>query len=260
MLVSTAYPLPFEFRFSAPPLWGAGVKTRVRFVLNAGEIVEALQPALQMKLMSFGVLCATGAFGVVPPEDFDPVTPLFETAQSGNLSIEWTLTDWPASNDCLPILASLYAAEDVAQSIARIEITRTEEVANFKLNWEKHPVRNYPAALDPLPFAFSIDNEGQDNIRIGLQIAPAAGEDVRSEIEKRLQLWANAASAGAYGVAPVEPLKCSFMFDEFVDWFDDRLTWHLMRFRAHSEALDGLVNVVASIHATLWPITSCHID
>ncbi|GAC1607949.1 MAG: hypothetical protein NVS3B2_17160 [Ramlibacter sp.] len=260
MLVSTAYSLPFEFRFSAPPLWGAGVKTRVRIVLHAGEGVEALRPDLQMKLMSFGVLCATGAFGIIAPEGFDPVTPLFESAQMDGTSIEWTLPDWPASNDCLPVLASLYAAEDVAWSIARIEIVRGSDASSFDLAWEEHPVRSYPAAVNGLPFAWSIDNEGQDDIRVGLHLARTPGEGVRAEIEKRLQLWAHAASAGAYGVAPVDPLKCSFIFDEFVDWFDDRLTWQLRRFRAHSEALDGLVNVVANIHANLWPIAGCHFD
>lgn len=260
MLISTAYRLPFAFRFSAPPLWGAGVDTRIMVVLRAGENMEASRPTLQMKLMSFGVLCATGALGVVPPEGFEPVTPLFESARSTDQYIEWTLPDWPASNDCLPVLASLYAAGDVAPGIERIAVAGGSESASLILTHEERPARCYPSVMSTLPFVHRINNSGQEEIRVALHLVGVPDDAVRNEIARTLQLWAHAASSGAYGVAPVEPLKCSFMFDRFVDWFDDRLTWHLKRFRAHPEALDGLVNVVGTIHAKLWPIADCTID
>lgn len=236
------------------------MNTRIKIMLRTGESVEASRPTLQMKLMSFGVLCATGACGVVPPKGFEPVTPLFQSARTTDQCIEWTLPDWPASNDCLPVLASLYASDDVAPVITRIEVAGGGEAASLLLKHEKRPARCYPMAMRALPFAYRIDNDGQEEIRVGLRLAGVPGDAVRAEIEKTLQLWAHAASSGAYGVAPVEPLKCSFMFDKFVDWFDDRLTWHLKRFRAHPEALNGLVNVVGTVHANLWPIADCAID
>lgn len=260
MLTSTAYQLPFEFKFSAPPLWGTGVNTRIKIVLRVGESLVASRPTLQMKLMSFGVLCATGAFGVVPPKGFEPVTALFQSARTTDQYIEWTLPEWPASDDCLPVLASLYASGDVAPGVTRIEVASGTEAPNLLLRHEKRPPRCYPMVMRTLPFAYRILNDGQEEIRVALRLARVPSDAVRSEIEKMLQLWAHAACSGAYGVAPVEPLKCSFMFDRFVDWFDNRLTWHLKRFRAHPEALDGLINVVGTIHVNLWPISDCTID
>jgi hypothetical protein len=255
--IATAYRLPFAFGFSALPLWGAGVLTTVKLTLRAGLDVEATRPAMQMKLMTFGVLCATGALGQVPPEGFEPVTPLFDSARVFGRTLEWILPQWPAATDSLPVLASLYAAEDVSADLERIDLSARGEPTIFTLEHENNPARAYPG-VRPMPgFHWKIDNAGEEDMRVLLRPLRIPSASLRAEIEKVLLLWAHAASSGAYGVAPVEPLKCSFGFEPQVDWFDGYMAWHLKRFRAHPDALDGLVNVVAAMHERLCPMAEC---
>lgn len=259
-LNSTAYRLPFSFRYSPGPLWGEGVCTTVRVNLRPGHDVKAWQASLHMKMMNFGVLCGTGALGVVPKDDFDPMSALFDTVRIQDDRLEWMLDEWPATNDSLPVLASLHAAGDVVEAIAGLSVTARGEPATIGLAYESRPLRCYPPQSLDAPFPWTIDNDGQEDIRLQLRLAREPGAEERRAIEQTFLLWANAASAGAYGVAPVEPLKCALLFDEEVEQYGERIVWHLRRFRAHPDALEGLVAVCHAIHCRVSPVAECLID
>ncbi|PTL83392.1 hypothetical protein [Vitiosangium sp. GDMCC 1.1324] len=259
MKPSTTYQLPFKFLVSEGPLFGAGISTRVSLTVAGRPDMDDVRPLLHAKLMHFGVLCATGAFGVVPPQGFDPMTPLFESAEEGEEFLAWTLTGWPAGDDAVAVLASLFMSGDVAPLLERVEISAKGKTCTSVLPLDGRVEQSYPPRAT-LPFPNHISHEGQDKFELNLSFNGSPPDEGKGEIEQLLLLWAHAASSGAYGVSPVEPLKCSFQFLEEVDWFGDRLTWHISRFRAHADALDGLMNVCGTIHARLWPIVACKID
>lgn len=258
MTASTLYTLPFQFLVSEGPVFGGGVSTRVVLRLKGRPDMEEARPVLQAKLMHFGVLCATGALGVLPPEGFDPMTPLFETAEEGDGEIAWTLEDWPADDDSLAVLASLFMGGDAVDLLERVSIAGGGRAATTPL-----PAGGKGQAYPPpgaLPFPHRISHEGQDRFELQLSFDGPPSDEEKGGIEQSLLLWAHAASSGAYGVAPVEPLKCSFQFAEEVDWFDARLSWALTRFRAHPDALDGLLNVCGALHARIRPVVDVLID
>ncbi|MFX1682980.1 hypothetical protein PV762_27515 [Mitsuaria sp. CC2] len=259
MTLSTAYELPFEFLLSEEPLFGPDVTTHLRFVVNDELPMDEVRPLLHGKLMNFGVLGATGALGVLPASDFDPMTPLFKSVRVGKDDFAWKLKGWPAVDGAVSVLASQFMGSDVVTLLRRIEVSGDGRACRYRLAKETTLDHAYPATM-PLPFEAEISHEGQDQFELDLTFDGIPPDDAKAGIDELLRFWAHAASSGAYGVAPVDPLKCGFQYDEEIDWLDNRLTWSLWRFRAHPDLLDGLLGLCGTFHAQLWPVLRSRID
>lgn len=186
---------PLAFFVSAGPVVSDGVTTRIDVRLRGRPDMEEARPLVQAKLMHFGVLCATGAFGVLPPEDFDPMTPLFESAEEDDSGIVWTLEGWPADDSALAVVASLFMGSDAVDLVERVSISGDGRPATKPFAVPGRGQR-YPA-VGALPFPHRIDHEGEDRFELQLSFDGAPTDEEKAGIEQSLVLWAHAASSGA---------------------------------------------------------------
>ena len=76
----------------------------------------------------------------------------------------------------------------------------------------------------------------------------------------RLDAWSPGLVIGAYGVAPVPPDKCTGHPDEEIVFLDNALEWAFNSFRAHTGALEGLFNVLASVSQKVVQVTQVRVD
>lgn len=258
MSLATAYSLPFAFRISASPLWGEGVSTRLKLVFNGSEPMETAREVFTTKMMHFGVLCAMGAFGTVASEEFNPIAPLIQDVEEDKRSLAWTLKDWPATDEAVSVLASLFMGDDGASLLAEVELSGNGQPCVATLEQQPRNSGQYPATR-ALPFPWHIEWSGDDEMTLHVAFESKPKRDAREAITETLTMWAAAASAGAYGIDSLEPLKCGFIVEEEIDWQKDGLSFRLSHFRAHPDALDGLGNVCGLIHERFSKIREAHV-
>ena len=258
--VSVAYDMRFEFKHSPKPIWGAGITTEIRITLKPGEEMQWHREQMMVKIMHFGALCGLGAFGIVPPVGFDPMNSVLQSAKESDNQFQWRLKDWPATDDSLTVLASLLMGGDVASVIEKVEVSGNDQAANVTLAQGETPKPSlYPAAIHPLPFPCRIEESSDDQFKLELQFRNELTKDMRADIEEAILFWAVVTAHGAYGVAPVEPLKCGIQFSETFEGDGFELHWQMWDFRAHPEALNGLINVIHTLHHQTAPVLACRI-
>jgi hypothetical protein len=154
----------------------------------------------------------------------------------------------------------LFLTEEVRDLIARVALVRASLPATRVIQSDPQAFYTYPRISPSLPFKSRILHDGRDEFELHLRLAKPPTPEITAEITNTLILWAGAAAWGSYGVAPVDPLKCMFQFDEHCDVVDNELTWGMWRFLAHPLALEGLVNVCGKIHARVAAVTDCEVD
>jgi hypothetical protein len=139
-------------------------------------------------------------------------------------------------------------------------------VSDLAVNWERlrsisDPDRvQFPGAAQPLPFAFSWDEELPAFDIVVDFSSPQGPVSVRQAVAS-VEAWFGAANLGAYGDdGSPPPINRIDMSPEVSTICEDAVVWYIDRFASTTSAIDGLLNVVSKMHQTIVPVQSLELS
>jgi hypothetical protein len=258
MLISS-YDLPFKVRYQ-PELAAGADEVRLRVVMEQAASVQAAG-VFHARLLPFFLLASSGALSgeAIPPQT-STIGEWDEPRVHASV-IEWTLRNVRVDLKAWAVLAQMLMVDHELHPIARIEIgdprrpdERVEIVSGKVLS------NPYPRRYAGIDFEVEFEEELYKEFTVCVDfVRPLSDEEVE-RISGMFFDWAPALMTGAYGVAPAAPDFCVGMPEPEVVVIDARLEWVIEGFVAHTAAIEGLINVVAAVSASVVPVMRFSIE
>ena len=121
-------------------------------------------------------------------------------------------------------------------------------------------VNPYPNRWEGIRFPIESDNDVSKSFTVYVDFGRGLSDTDKESIQEECDAWSPGLVIGAYGVAPVPPDKCTGHPDEEIVFLDNALEWAFNSFRAHTGALEGLFNVLASVSQKVVQVTQVRVD
>jgi hypothetical protein len=243
---TTPYALPYRVMLQRELADGPHDMT-IRIVLDGGASAAAAD-AFDATVLPFLLMATSGAFAgdSIPPwtstvDDWsDPVV--------GVSSVEWQLTGATWDLQALVVLAQMLLNDHENHPIRRIEffdVHRPHEMVEVVVG--ERSVDPYPRRWRGIDFLVEpyADVPKTFTIAVAFERVLSAAEQER--VDEELSAWSPGLTLGAYGVAPIPPARCDAYPNEELVFVDNELEWAFGNFKAHSSAIEGLINVFAAI-------------
>jgi hypothetical protein len=245
--LNSPYRLPYEVLYDDGPLMSSGQDVRLRVILRTAATADAVD-ALDALVGPFVLLATSGAMS---GERIDPATSTIEDKQgpvADDRVIEWILQSCSVDERSITVLSQMFLSVQDVCPVARVTLSGPRTSDRMQLAVVHFPESNpFPAAFANPGFAIARDAEVEREVLVRANVAEPALAEVLAAVDGELFSWAAGLLSGAYGVAPVKPDECTAIVDEETEYITPELIWSFTRFSAHPAALDGLVNVFASI-------------
>jgi hypothetical protein len=259
MTPSTPYSLPFVVRCQ-PDLAAATRDLTVR-VIMARPVTDETAKALNATVLPFLLLLSSGAMAgeSIPPwtstiEDWSD--PIVQPA-----AIEWSLKSVSCDLQAWVMLAQMLLVDHAEHPIQQIEVTDTRHPARLiEVVQRASRVNPYPRSWSGIDFRVDLQRELYKEFTVCVSFVRLLSEDEKERVRAELFAWAPGLINGAYGVAPVPPDRCIGFPDPEILFVDHELEWIIRNFKAHTSALEGLVNVVASVSHQVVQVAEFRIE
>ncbi len=259
MTPSTPYSLPFIVLLQ-PELAAATRDLTVRVVMVRPVTDEAVK-ALNTTVLPFLLLLSSGAMAgeSIPPwqstiEDWSDPMVLPE-------AIEWSLKSVSCDLQAWVVLAQMLMVDHAEHPIQRIEVTDTRHPARLvEVVQRASQINPYPRSWSGIDFRVELTHEIYKEFTVCVSFVRLLSEDEQERVRAELFAWAPGLINGAYGVAPVSPVRCIGFPDPEIVFADHELEWIIRNFKAHTSAVDGLVNVVGSLSHQVVQVTEFRIE
>jgi hypothetical protein len=216
-------------------------------VLRTSATADAVD-TLDALVGPFVLLASSGAMS---GERIDPSTSTIEEKEgplTDDRVVEWTLQSCKVDERSITVLAQMFLSVQDVCPVARVTLSGTRTSDRMQLAVVHFPESNpFPAAFANPGFAVARDAEVEREVLVRANFAEQAHPEILTAVDGELFSWAAGLLSGAYGVAPIKPDECTATVAEETEYIAPELTWAFTRFSAHPAALDGLVNVFASI-------------
>ena len=118
----------------------------------------------------------------------------------------------------------------------------------------------YPRRWSGIDFTIELYDEIDKNFTVCVSFVRPLSEAEQERVSEEFFAWAPGLINGAYGVAPVPPEDCAGLPDRDIVFVDNELEWIIRHFKAHTGAIEGLINVVASISHQVVQVTEFRIE
>lgn len=260
MTPSTPYSLPFTV-LCQPARPSATRDLTVR-VIMVRPVTDDAVDALSTTVLPFMLLLSSGALAgeFIPPwtstiEDWSDPTIILPS------TIEWSLQSVTCDLQAWVVLAQMLLVDHAEHPIRRIEVTDTQHPAELiEVVQRAARVNPYPRSWSGIDFRVNLQHELYKEFTVCVSFARLLSEDEQERVRAELFAWAPGLMNGAYGVAPVPPERCTGIPDPDVLFVDNELEWIIRSFKAHTGAIEGLINVVASISHQVVQVTEFRLE
>ena len=159
------------------------------------------------------------------------------------------------------MLAQMLLVDHRDHPIVRIEIAESCEAFRNDLRGDRNvEVQSVSEPVGGIRFPIEFYEDVPNNFTVYAGFTRPLSDDDTERIDEELSAWAPGLMLGAYGVAPVPPDKCTGFPDEDIVFLDNALEWQISRFRAHTGAIEGLINVLASISQKVVQVTEVRVE
>jgi hypothetical protein len=201
--------------------------------------------------------------GALAGESIPPWTSTVESWEDPVIhgsTIEWSLTGVTCDPQAWVILAQMLLVDHREHPIVRIDIAESSRPSEMTVVTGMSRFNPYPNRWAEIRFPIDFYDDLPKNFTVYAGFARPLSEDDKERISEELSAWAPGLMLGAYGVAPVPPDKCTAFPDEDVVFVDNAFEWAITRFKAHSAAIEGLINVLASISQKIVQVTEVRVE
>lgn len=252
------YSLPYSIKYQVPSL---SISRNLILQIHLIDPVskDALD-AIKSTVLPFLLMGNSGALSGESIEPWNSEIRVWSDPLIQKHKLEWSLSSVRIDPQGWVMLAQMLLEDNENYKIDRIEIFdpqfAEERVTLVTYTPRANP---YPGTWKGINFSIDIDDELYQNFTVYVTFSRDLTVEEQAQINELLSLWAPGPMLGAYGVAPLLPSDCIGFPDEEVVFVDNELEWSFSRFRGHMAALDGLINVFASISEKIAPILEIEI-
>jgi hypothetical protein len=258
-MLSTPYSLPFAVRVQRQLAHGTH-DVSVRIVMDQ-LASHASAKALHATVLPFLLLLSSGALA---GESIEPWTSTVEDWSDPSVqpsTIEWRLASVTCDLRAWVVLAQMLLIDHPKHPIARIDIADARQPNELMEVLRGQTQTNpYPMRWSGIDFAVEFYDELDKEFTACVSfVRPLSGAE-QERVGEALFAWAPGLIQGAYGVAPVPPDSCIGLPDRDIVFVDNELEWIIRNFTAHTGAIEGLINVVASLSHQVAQVTQFRIE
>jgi hypothetical protein len=259
--VTLTSPYALPFRVIYPLDLGSGTRDLTIRVLLAETVSTDAAEAIDSTVLPFLLMATSGAFAGELIQPSTSTVESWEDAVIHGSIIQWSLTAVTCDPQAWVVLAQMLLVDHREHPIVRIEIadtSRPSEMTGVVTGMSRF--NPYPNRWAEIRFPIDFYEDLPKNFTVYVGFARLLSEDDKERISEELSAWAPGLMLGAYGVAPVPPDKCTALPDEDVVFVDNTFEWAITRFKAHSAAIEGLINVLASISQKVVQVTEVRVE
>lgn len=260
--LATPYVLPFGVFHADAPLFSSGGDVRLEVELAQVASAEAID-GIEATVIAFVQLATTGALAgpVLPPWNSTIADHTFALATAEN-KVVWVFNGCMLDELALIVLVHMLLDPHEAYAIRTVVLsTPTRPLETHRLAHDPDLEPYYPAAFVKVPFSWQVSEDAMDDIEVRARFRMAPDAEKREAVTDTLLTWAAAVAMGAYPVEPELPRDCGMVISpEDVDITGDELVMAITSFRAHPDALLGLVNVFASLSNAVVEVAQLDIE
>ncbi len=258
MNLITPYLLPYKVKYRVSPL---PVSRDLILQIHLLEPVSKnASDAIRSTVLPFLLMANSGAFAGESIEPWNSGIENWSGPLVQNHKMEWSLSLVRIDPQAWVMLAQMLLDDNEEYRIDRIEIIDPqcleELVTLVTLVAGANP---YPGVWKGTKFPIDIVKDLYQNFTVYVTFSRELTEKEQALIEELLSSWAIGPMVGAYSVAPIPPSECIGFPDEQIVFIVNQLEWAFSDFKSHTGALDGLINVFASISETIVPIVELEI-
>lgn len=258
-MLTSPYELPFRVRY--PQGLGSGKRDLTIRVLLAEAVSTDAAEALDSTVLPFLLMATSGAFAGESIAPWTSTVESWENPVIDGSTIEWALTGVTCDPQAWVILAQMLLVDHRQHPIVRIDIAQSPELSEMTdVVTGLSRFNPYPTRWAEIRFPIEFYKDLPNSFTVYAGFARPLSDDDKERIDEELSAWAPGLMLGAYGVAPVPPDKCTGLPDEDVVFVDNTFEWAITRFKAHSAAIEGLINVLASISVKVVPVTEVRVE
>ena len=259
MQLSSPYALPYGV-FYHQELESGERDITFRVVL-ADPVSADASSAIESTVLPFLLMSTSGALAgkTIPP--WTSTIKTWSGPAVMRSTIEWSLTGVTCDVRSWVMLAQMLLSDHKTYAIQRIEVVearRTNPMVRVLTGIEK--VDPYPKRWIGIRFSIDLYNDLPTNFTVYAAFVHELTPVERENIGVEFAAWAPGLMLGAYGVAPVPPDLCTGMPDEDPVFFDNQLEWPIRNFKAHTGAIEGLINVFGSISQKIVRVTEFRVE
>jgi len=255
----TPYTLPFRVMYQ-PVLESIERDITLRILL-ADTVSTDAASAIDSTVLPFFLM---GTSGALAGESIQPWTSTIkEWSQPLILgsAIEWLLTSVTVDPQAWVMLAQMLLVDHKKHAIKRVEIFDPRSSHKMvEVITGKSGFNPYPNSWTGISFAVDFYEDISKNFTVCAVFSRSLSKNEQALISEELFAWAPGLILGAYGVAPVPPDRCTGIPDEDIVFVDNELEWSVSNFKAHTGAIEGLINVFASLSKKIVPVTEFRIE
>jgi hypothetical protein len=259
--LATRYALPYAVQLIGAP-FGDTSDVVLRVFPQPEVALADLAAEVDPLVTAFFMLASTGALA---GSDLDPASSEIRDHSgpvAGHDHLQWVLQEPKVSRQALVNLVDFLQLAHEQTPIARVQLAVFTAGATTQRLLAHDPRIDpcYPGLSSRLGYPLHIDPDAGDSptLELHFEREPTPAESER--VEGLLLTWAAATAMGLYPVAPLSPSACGIEPDHEVEIAVDEVAWGIHHFRAHTEALYGLGNVLSRIHSLHCRIREAYIE
>jgi hypothetical protein len=258
-MLNTPYSLPYAV-WVQPGLAQGTHDVSVRVVMAAAATPADVR-ALHATVLPFLLTVEVGAWA-------GPAIPPWQSTAEGwsdpwidVTAIEWTLRSVTCDPRAWVALAQMLLIDHARHPIAQIAFSDAQHPDELvEVQQGRSHLNPYPPHWSGVEFAVDLETELYDDFTVCVSFVRPLSDDEEERVREALFGWAPGLIHGAWAVAPVPPDSCTGLPDPDPLFVDNEVEWIIRHFRAHTGAIEGLVNVVAALSHDVVRVTGFRIE
>lgn len=258
MKLITPYSLPYKVEYRVSPQ--SVLRDLILQVYLIKPASKEASDAIESTVLPFLLIGPSGALSGESIEPWNSEIRDWGGPVIQNHKMEWRLFSVRIDPQAWVMLAQMLLDDHETYGIDHIKILDPQSLGEpVTLVTHVDGVNPYPGTWKGVKFPVVIDDNFYMSFTVFVTFSRELTEDEQSLANERLSAWAPGPMVGAYGVPPKLPSKCIGFPDENIVFIGNKLEWEFSDFKSHMGAIDGLVNVFASISETIVPIVEVEI-
>jgi hypothetical protein len=257
--LTSPYALPFRVLY--PQDLGSTTPHLAIRIHQAEAVSASAAEAFDSTVIPFLLMVTSGALAgaAIPP--WAPAIESWHDPIVRGSMIEWSLESVTCDPQAWVMLAQMLQIDHEDHAIAAIEYVNAQGRSPMtEVATGKSQVNPYPSHWPGIRFPIEVDGDLPKSFTVHVDFSRSLSEAEKENIQEECGAWAPGLMIGAYGVAPVRPDRCTGFPDEEIGFLDSAFEWSIARFKAHTGAIDGLLNVLAAVSEKIVPVTRFRIE
>jgi hypothetical protein len=257
--ISTAYELPFNVKYGGVFAFrGEGeIKGKIHQKsdgpMNSGLISESLH--------LFCKLARTGALAGRLLSPSNSHMSLVGSISTQGAELTFYLAYRSVDPGSLVVFTNLLLAIYKSARIEQLQLGAESAARSYALACDPQRKSTYPLVSEFLQFkVFDDEPEGGGYTFTAMLKNPMRPEHAEILL-RNLTIWVESVRAGVYGLAPIPPEE-SYVetYEDALTYFDLSVEWSVLKVRADSACINGVVNIFGAFHDTCQELISLTIS